>query len=123
MDAQIADEWCKAEWWRKSLAFCALDVNACFADYAACAKLMPSQYFGGSAAIEAHFRRRDPARSSAPALSPVERFDSRLRLIARASRREIHHVGRSRSVTDRLRASARVSEEAVLGVIFLWRER
>ena len=71
----------------------------------------------------AHFRRRDPARSSAPALSPVERFDSRLRLIARASRREIHHVGRSRSVTDRLRASARVSEEAVLGVIFLWRER
>lgn len=58
-----------------------------------------------------------------PLSLPVERFDSRLRLIARASRREIHHVGRSRSVTDRLRASARVSEEAVLGVIFLWRER
>ena len=52
----------------------------------------------------AHFRRRDPARSSAPALSPVERFDSRLRLIARASTTSIH-VKLEEPVTDRLRAS------------------
>ena len=48
----VGDEWCQADWYRKSPAVCSLDINECFDDYGKCQHLMPELALGGTVGID-----------------------------------------------------------------------
>ena len=49
---EIQDEWCKAEWPRKSDALCATDVNSCYADLDSCRATFPADALGGTVELD-----------------------------------------------------------------------
>ena len=49
---EIQDEWCKAEWHRKSEALCATDVNSCYADLDSCRRTFPADALGGTVELD-----------------------------------------------------------------------
>ena len=58
---EIQDEWCKAEWSRKSDALCATDVNACYADLDSCRRTFPADAVRAPAC-----QPRPPTRTAPP---------------------------------------------------------
>jgi hypothetical protein len=62
---EIQDEWCKAEWSRKSDALCATDVNACYADLDSCRRTFPADAVRAPAC-----QPRPPTRTAPPPIPP-----------------------------------------------------
>ena len=48
----VGDEWCRAEWYRKSPELCSLNINQCFDDYDKCQRTMPELALGGTVGID-----------------------------------------------------------------------
>ena len=50
---QIQDLWCEADWWRRNHSgFCAMDINACYADLDRCREIYPAGALGGTVEID-----------------------------------------------------------------------